>query len=137
MTMRSWRALVWIWLGLVIALAYPCLWMTPSGQPRDAWFAAAVTLAPLLRILFNFPVATPNPTRKMMTVEKDVLRRMGLVFGLALTLYLLDDTGLKETFWAWLILFYHGMLAIDIGLKLSAKEQADGAREEPSSINGP
>lgn len=73
----------------------------------------------------------------MMHVEKDVLRRMGLVFGLALTLYLLGDMRLKEPFWAWLILFYLGMLAIEIGITLSAMETVDGPLKEPSSTNRP
>ncbi|HMP01970.1 MAG TPA: hypothetical protein PKC45_05670 [Gemmatales bacterium] len=104
-------------LALVLALtAWPALYSAPESPWRQAWWAALVAGCPLLLKLRIFTVATPDGPSKIAAVSWRMMRRMGLVLGLALALFLLTEGLLTPLFWVWLVGFYQGTIILDCWL---------------------
>lgn len=98
--------------GLALT-AWPA-WSVAVDHPlRQAWWAALVASSPVLLNLFILPVAEPGGTSKIAAAGWRMMRRMGLVLGLALALYFLTDGWLTDQFWIWLVGFYQGTIILD------------------------
>jgi hypothetical protein len=113
--------------GSLALAAWPA-WSVAVDHPlRQAWWAALVASSPVLLNLFILPVAELGSTSKIAAASWRMMRRMGLVLGLALALFYLTDGWLTGQFWLWLVGFYQGTIILDGWLWWTA-EAADRPR---------
>lgn len=119
MTWRRWfKPSVWPWwlAGILAVWAIPAWQVAFDHSLRQAWWAGIVASSPVLLKLFILPVAEPADASKIAAASWRMMRRMGLVLGLALALFFLTDGWLTSQFWLWLAVFYQGTIILDCWL---------------------